>query len=36
MPLPSLADDKNMPQNLEEISEQMKKRYLTNDHWWAT
>lgn len=36
MPLPSLADDKGMPQNLEEISAQMKKRYLTNDHWWAT
>ncbi len=36
MPLPSKIDDENMPKNLEDIASQMQKRYLTNDHWWAT
>jgi len=36
MPLPDKADDANMPNSLNEIAAEMKKRYLTNDHWWAT
>ncbi len=36
MPLPSKLDDDLIPKNLQEISKEMTKRYLTNDHWWAS
>ena len=36
MPLPSKLDDDLIPKNLQEISKEMRKRYLTNDHWWAS
>jgi hypothetical protein len=34
--LPANVEDEKMPLSLNEIAEDMKKRYLTNDHWWAT
>lgn len=34
--LPNNDEDEKMPQSLNEIAEDMKKRYVTNDHWWAT
>jgi conjugative coupling factor TraD (TOL family) len=36
MPLPSKLDDDLIPKDLQEISKEMTKRYLTNDHWWAS
>ncbi len=36
MPLPSKLDDDLIPKNLQQISKEMTKRYLTNDHWWAS
>jgi len=36
MPLPSKLDDDIIPKNLQEISKEMTKRYLSNDHWWAS
>jgi type IV secretory pathway TraG/TraD family ATPase VirD4 len=35
MPLPSSEDDDMMPENLQAIAKDMKRRYLTNDHWGA-
>jgi len=35
MPLPSSEDDDMMPENIQAIASDMKRRYLTNDHWWA-
>ncbi len=35
MPLPVEAGDDLIPKNMQEISDEMKRRYLTNDHWWA-
>jgi conjugal transfer pilus assembly protein TraD len=36
MPLPAKTDDDQMPKNLQEIAQEMQRRYLTNDHWWAS
>ena len=35
MPLPSSADDDMMPESIAAIAKDMKRRYMTNDHWWA-
>ena len=35
MPLPTSSDDGLMPENIQAIATEMKRRYLTNDHWWA-
>jgi len=35
MPLPTSSDDELMPENIQAIATEMKRRYLTNDHWWA-
>jgi hypothetical protein len=35
MPMPVEAGDDLIPKNMQEISDEMKRRYLTNDHWWA-
>ncbi len=35
-PLPSKLDDDLLPKNLQEISKEMSRRYLTNDHWWVS
>ncbi len=36
MPLPSKLDDDLIPKDIQAISVEMSKRYLTNDHWWAS
>jgi len=36
MPLPSKLDDYLIPKDLQAISAEMTKRYITNDHWWAS
>lgn len=35
MPLPAKSDDDMMPKNLREVADEMQRRYLTSDHWWA-
>ncbi|MGR9052268.1 MAG: type IV conjugative transfer system coupling protein TraD [Gammaproteobacteria bacterium] len=35
MPLPAKTEDAMMPKNLKEVAEEMQRRYVTNDHWWA-
>jgi len=35
MPMPVEAGDDLIPKNMQEISDEMKRRYLSNDHWWA-
>ena len=35
MALPTDIDDDKMPQSLNEIADDMKRRYVTNDHWWV-
>lgn len=36
MPLPSKTDDELIPKNLQDVSTEMTKRYITNDHWLAS
>jgi conjugal transfer pilus assembly protein TraD len=35
MPLPTHSNDEMMPKDIQAIASEMKRRYLTNDHWWA-
>lgn len=36
IPLPTKANDALLPKNLQEVATEMQRRYLTNDHWWAS
>ena len=36
IPLPDNRKDPQMPESIQAITEQMQRRYLTNDHWWNT
>ena len=36
MPLPDDSCDEGMPKQLQAISDDMRQRYRTSDHWWQT
>ncbi|MDO8828243.1 type IV conjugative transfer system coupling protein TraD [Methylophaga sp.] len=36
IPLPTQANDALLPKNLQEVANEMNRRYLSNDHWWAS
>ena len=35
MPLPDNTHDAQMPKSIQDIAQQMQRRYMTNDHWWT-
>ncbi|MBS3952482.1 MAG: TraM recognition domain-containing protein, partial [Methylomicrobium sp.] len=35
MPLPTKTNDTLLPNTLKEVAEEMNRRYMTSDHWWA-